>query len=80
MKKIYTLIILFLIYFNISFANDLDRPEYSSGWLNENIIKYNWKPTGSFKAQNGILVQKLKKGEWHLYCALLIEDTICWLP
>ena len=37
-------------------------------------------PTGSFKARDGILIQKLKKGEWQLYCALLIKDTICWLP
>lgn len=80
MKKICTLIILFLIYCKVSFANDLDRPKYSSSGLNENMIKYNWKPTGSFKARDGILVQKLKKGEWQLYCALLIKDTICCLP
>tara|TARA_B100000579_G_scaffold325639_1_gene275466 strand:+ start:4855 stop:5097 length:243 start_codon:yes stop_codon:yes gene_type:complete len=80
MKKFLVILVLGLLCHNFSFANELDEQKYDSYNLNNNIIKYNWKHTGSFKAQNGIPIQTLKNGQWNLYCAILIEETICWLP
>jgi hypothetical protein len=79
MKKLLAIIALSLLYNNFSFADEVDRPEFNNSF-NDNIIKYKWKNAGSFKAQDGITVQKLKNGQWHLYCAIVIKKTICWLP
>ena len=79
-KKLLAIIFLSLLCNNFSFANEVEKPKYDTNNFNNNIIKYKWKHTGSFKAQNGIPVQTLKNGQWNLYCAIVIENTICWLP
>ena len=80
MKKFLVIIFLGLLCYNFSFASDVEKPKYDTNNFNNNIIKYKWKHTGSFKAQNGIPIQTLKNGQWNLYCAIVIEETICWLP
>tara|TARA_E500000178_G_C16905793_1_gene700223 strand:- start:880 stop:1122 length:243 start_codon:yes stop_codon:yes gene_type:complete len=80
MKKFLLIVFLILFSNNLSFANEVEKPKYDTNNFNSNIIKYKWKHTGSFKAQDGIPVQTLKNGQWNLYCAIVIEDTICWLP
>ena len=80
MKKFLAIVVLILLSNNFSYADEEERPKYDKNNFNNNIIKYKWKHTGSFKAQNGIPVQTLKNGQWNLYCAIVIEDTICWLP
>lgn len=80
MKKLIAIILFYILFkLNYSFSGELKEPNWSNS-LNENIIKFSWKESGTFKVQNGIQVQKLKKGDWKLYCAITIEDTICWLP
>ena len=80
MKKFLVIVFLILLSNNFSYADEEERPKYDKNNFNNNIIKYKWKHTGSFKAQDGIPVQTLKNGQWNLYCAIVIEDTICWLP
>ena len=80
MKKLLAILVVGLLCHNFSFANEVDEPKYDRNNFNNNIIKYKWKHTGSFKARDGIPVQTLKNGQWNLYCAIVIEDTICWLP
>ena len=79
-KKLLAIIVQGLLCNNFSFANEVEKPKYDTNNFNKNIIKYKWKHTGSFKAQNGVHVQTLKNGQWNLYCAIVIENTICWLP
>ena len=79
-KKLLAIIVLGLLWCNVGFADEVEKPKYDTNNFNNNIIKYKWKHTGSFKAQNGIPVQTLKNGQWNLYCAIVIKKTICWLP
>ena len=75
-----SIIALGLLCNKFSFGNEKEKPKYDTNNFNKNIIKYKWKHTGSLKAQKGVHVQTLKNGQWNLYCAIVIENTICWLP
>jgi len=79
-KKLLAIIVLGLLWCNVGFADEVEKPKYDTNNFNNNIIKYKWKHMGSFKAENGIPVQTLKNGQWNLYCAIVIKKTICWLP
>ena len=79
MKKFLGVIVFAILIYNSGFAEEANKPEFNNNF-NNNIILYKWKHVGSFKAQDGIPVQKLRKGKWHLYYATLIKKTMCWLP
>ena len=93
MKKLLGIVVLGLMWCNVGFAESdyekakaeaeealKEQPNYSAGSLNWSIKKYKWKKTGSFKAEGGVRVITLKKGQWILYCAMYVRETKCWLP
>ena len=80
MKKLLGILVLGLLLCNIGFTEEIKRPEYNLHSFNYNIIKHNWKHTGSFKGEGAVQVMTLKKDQWILYCALYLGDTECWLP
>ena len=80
MKKFLGVLVLSLFLFNNGFAEEIKRPKYSTHSFNYNIIKHQWKHTGSFKGEDSVQVMILKKNQWILYCALYLGDTECWTP
>ena len=85
MKKLLGILVLSLLWCNVSFADK--KPKFSYISLNENIIKYGWKIKSiKFASAKGFPVEiyTLTKGKWIMKCNLryihTMMSTTCYLP
>ena len=82
MKKILAFLVISFLFSNPTLSNE-DFPEYSSGSLDKNLIKYNWK-IDEVRSTSESDIYYLKKNRRLLNCIVTLDEdyisTYCSAP